>query len=191
MGALGCACGGKQPEALPGAKTRPRPRRRGAQQPPVPGGRSCSLRALLVATPVPSCHRRRGRRESSLSAGDARAPGRSPRQRSLPLFQTQKQLQKVSPPSSWKQAWKLRGCRVITFSVKQQRLPQGAGGWGTPSTGKLTCLCRGTAAAVRWQRPGPRMLLAAPLHRASLRAEWSPPPAPLGAFWGMQQAERG
>lgn len=56
---------------------------------------------------------------------------------------------------------------------------------GTPSTGKLACLCRGTAAAVQWQGPGLKMLLAAPLCRARLRAERSSPPASLET-WEQQ-----
>lgn len=52
----------------------------------------------------------------------------------------------VSPPSSWKQAWKFRGCRVITFSAKQRNATARRREMGEPGVAAELGGDRGSAA---------------------------------------------
>lgn len=136
-GSSGCGCSGNSPKHC----WQPSPG-------PVPGAAGLSSlhtgqKLLLLCQPclphghpsdtVPPQAGTQRERESPPSAVDTTCPLQSPLTAKPSAVPNPKTTAEVSPPSSWNQAWKLRGCRVITFSAKERTLPQGAGGWGRPA----------------------------------------------------------
>lgn len=88
----------------------------------------CLPRGYLSDTVPPQAGTHRDREPPS--AGDTTSPLQPPLTANPPAVPNLKTTAQVSPPSSWKQAWKLRGCRVITFSAELRTLYRKAQGDG-------------------------------------------------------------